>query len=460
MAVSVTAPTKITTTAGSDSMTLKWSKVSNAAGYRVYVKVDGKWKSLKTGSAVTYTAENLTASTTYTFGVKAYRKSSGKTYWSSLTTVKAKTKAMPDIKTPTATSTKDSVTLKWSKVAGASGYRVYQYKNNKWVKIKSVAANSYTVKSLKSATTYKFKIKPYAKTDSGTVWGDTSKTVTVKTVDPTKAKITSVTAATNTVTLKWSKVSSATGYRVSILENGEWKKVKSTSSLSYKVTGLKSNTEYSFMVRAYKKDGSKVTWYTQSDTVKAVTKASADDLKAYRIEKYQKIFAADELFVRLSTNDSDMADIPVEVARKNGRLAMKSTIEGMSVRVVCNKKGEKSYMIIDSLHMYVEMTDKDIADMDVQAMINGISITNVGKITVSQTTWSGKNAICESFTDTVTGEKVCYYFISDILVASQRTAVNGQIETMNFEKISTSVDSSMFDSPPWYYINMGGLGDL
>ncbi|MBQ7295122.1 MAG: fibronectin type III domain-containing protein [Clostridia bacterium] len=456
-AVSVAAPTKITATATSDSVTLKWSKVSKASGYRVYLKQSGKWQKLKSQSAVSYTAKDLTASTTYTFGIKTYRKSGGKTYWAKLKTVKVKTKAMPDIKTPSATATKDSVTIKWDKVAGATGYRVYQYKNKKWVKIKSTTANKYTVKSLKSATTYKFKVKPYAKTDSGTVWGDTSKAVSVKTIDPTKTKITSCSAGTTSVSLKWSKVSGATGYRVSVLEKGEWKRVKSTTALSYKITGLDSNKEYSFAVRAYKKVGTKVTWYTQSNAVKVVTKAGESDLKAYRIEKYKSIFSSDVLYIKMSTNDPDMGTLPVEFARKNGSLAMKATLEGMDARIVYNKKEDKSYMIIDSLNMYMEMSKEDMESMDMQSIIEGMAITNVGDITVTQTTYGGKNAICESYTDTATGDKVNYYFIADELIASERIYPGAQTEKIDFVKISTSVDDSLFASPPWYYINMGAM---
>lgn len=457
MALSVAVPAKITATTTSDSVTLKWSKVSKASGYRVYIRQGGKWQKLKSQSAVTYTAEDLTASTTYSFGIKTYRKSGGKTYWSELKTVKAKTKAMPEIKAPTATATKDSVTLKWDKVAGASGYRVYQYKSKKWVKIKSTTANKYTVKSLKNATTYKFKIKPYAKTDSGTVWGDTSKAISVKTLDPTKTKITSASASSSSVTLKWSKVSGATGYRVSVLEKGEWKKVKSTFSLSYKVTGLDSNKEYSFMVRAYKKVSGKVTWYTPSDAVNIVTKAGESDLKAYRIEKYQKLFESDSLYIKVSTNDPDLGSLPVEFSTKGGNLSMKASVEGMEVRIVYNKSKDKGYMIMDSLNMYAEMSKEDMEGMDMQGIIEGLSIVNVGEITVTSVTYGGKNAICESYTDTVTGDKVSYYFVADELKGCEREMKNGQKDRIDFMKISTVVDDSAFDAPPWYYIDIGSM---
>ena len=460
-AVSVSAPLKITAESGSDNVRLQWTKVSKASGYRVYQKVDGKWKKLVSQSSNTYTAEKLTASTTYEYGIKTYRKQGGKAYFSKLKSVKIKTKAMPEAKAPTGKASENSITLSWEKVSGATGYRVYQYKNKKWVKIKSTTTNKYTVKSLKSATEYKFKIKPYAKTDSGTVWGDSTVSVTIKTVDPYQTKITSATAGETTVSLKWSEVRGATGYRVSVLEKGEWKKIKSTPSLSYKVKNLKSNTEYTFMVRAYKKSGGKVTWYTESISVRIVTKAAEKDLQAYRIEKYKPIFANSELQVIISTEDPDLGKIPVEIATKDGNFMMKTTLQGMDVRIVYNKKKDKTYMIIDSINTYVEMSKEDMQGMDIEEMIKEFVITDVGEVKAHAVQYGGKNAVCESYTDTKTGDTVKYYFIADVIVACERVNADGVVtDTVNFDKVSNSVDSSLFDSPPWYYINLGNIGDL
>ncbi len=456
-AVSVSTPKKITVVPVSDSVTIQWSEVEEASGYRVYKKIDGKWKKIASQKQTTYIADNLTASTTYEFGIKTYRKAEGKTYWSNLKTVKTKTKAMPDAKAPTGTSTEKTITLKWDKVAGATGYRVYQYKSKKWVKIASITTNKYTVKSLKSATSYKFKIKPYAKTDSGTVWGDSSKSATIKTVDPTQTKITYAKAYTQTVSLKWSKVSGATGYRVSVLEKGEWKRVKSTSSLSYKVTKLDSNKEYTFMVRAYKKVKGKVTWYAESEPVTVVTAAKDGDLKAYRIEKYQKIFNSDEYLVRMVTQDADLGEAPVELAIKDGNLSMKASVEGMEARIVYNKKRDKAYMIIDSMFMYAEMSKQDLDEMGLEEIMTGLSINNVGDITVTKTVYDGKNAICESYVDTASGTTVKYYFVADVLIAGETVAPDGSKEVIRFEKIESSVSSSVFDRPPLYYIDISSM---
>lgn len=454
--VSVAAPTKVSTSSKSDSVTIKWNKVSNATGYRVYQRIGGKWVKLKTQATLTYTVKSLTASTTYTFAIRSYRKYNNSTYWSAIKTVKVKTKAMPDITTSKGTATKNSVTVKWAKVAGATGYRVYQYQNKKWVKLKDTAALSYTLKNLKYGTKYYFRIKPYAKTPDGVVWGDTSKTVSIQTLDPTKTKITSAAAGETDVTLKWSKVSGATGYRVFVRENNAWKKVITTANTQYKVTKLSSNTAYTFCVRAYYKKGSKVTWYTKSDNITVTTKASQNDLKAYRIEKYKKILSSDELFVKITSNDENLGTEPIEFAVKGESLYMKATMEGLTARVVYNATSKKAYMIIDSIFSYAEIPQKELESMNVSEMVKGLRIENVGTIKVTQTKFDGKNAICESYVDTVTGETVKYYFISDVLVSSERITADSEKTVINFKEISTTVSSSLFDPPPKYYVDLSG----
>ena len=164
--VKVAATEKLVAEATADSVELRWRKVKNATGYKVYQVVDGELKALKTVKKGTkYIVEDLTASETYKFAVKTYRKTGGKTYWSKkYKSVNVTTDKMGKTPTPKATATKNTVTLKWSEVEGATGYRVYQYSPSKdkyVVKASIKDKTTYKVTGLKEDTVYKFKINFY-----------------------------------------------------------------------------------------------------------------------------------------------------------------------------------------------------------------------------------------------------------------------------------------------------------
>lgn len=91
---------------------------------------------------------------------------------------------------------------------------------------------------------------------------DMSDTGNVAPAALTKAKLTSVkSTARSTVTVKWSRVSTAKGYQIkySTKKNMTGAKTVTSSALSKKITKLRSGKRYYFKVRAYKSvDGSRV----------------------------------------------------------------------------------------------------------------------------------------------------------------------------------------------------------
>lgn len=171
--------------------------------------------------------------------------------------------------------TTSKVGLKWSKVKGATGYKIYKYDSakKKWVCIKNTKEKTYKVSSLKTATTYKFKVKAYAKKSGKTIYGSASSSLSVTTLPkaPEGLKVSSTTA--EKVKLTWEKVAGATGYKVYRYDEKtqEWKSVKMTKACSYTVSSLSSASEHSFRVRAYKKVGSSNIYSSPTSTVKAVT---------------------------------------------------------------------------------------------------------------------------------------------------------------------------------------------
>lgn len=84
--------------------------------------------------------------------------------------------------------TTSSVKLKWKKVSNVTGYYVYKYtkSNNKYTKIATAKSTNYTVKKLKSNTTYRYTVKAYKKKGKKVTTGKMSKKLTVTTKKKTE----------------------------------------------------------------------------------------------------------------------------------------------------------------------------------------------------------------------------------------------------------------------------------
>ena len=76
-----------------------------------------------------------------------------------------------------------SATLKWKKVKGASGYKIYMYDSAKrtYTECASTAKTSYKVTGLDSGKTYKFKLSAYSQSGNSKTEGTLSKDFEVTT---------------------------------------------------------------------------------------------------------------------------------------------------------------------------------------------------------------------------------------------------------------------------------------
>jgi beta-N-acetylhexosaminidase len=185
-------------TSTTDSITFSWGKVTGASGYRVYKKVSGKWTKLKTISGAgktSYTDTELKAGKTYSYKVKAYTESDGKTTWSSDSSVINLATRPDKVKISKASYTYNAVRLNWSKVSG-TGYQIYQKESGSstWKKaaiIKNSKTTTYRIGGLKQGTKYNFKIRAYIETGAGKkVYGKfTSKEVATKSHDSVKNQL-------------------------------------------------------------------------------------------------------------------------------------------------------------------------------------------------------------------------------------------------------------------------------
>ncbi len=172
-------------------------------------------------------------------------------------------------------TTTSTVTLSWSKVSGAKSYRIYRYdsKKDEWVYVKKTSKTTTKVTDLSSAKSYKFRVRVYNDKNNKGSYSSSVKAVTKP------KKVTSLSYSdltTSTATLKWGKVTRATGYRVYQYDAAakKWNRIKETSKTSLSVSGLNAGQAYKFKVRAYYKSGDTTKYGSYSSVLTVVAKPS------------------------------------------------------------------------------------------------------------------------------------------------------------------------------------------
>lgn len=154
-------------TSSTKKVMLSWKKIPEAEGYVIYQynRSEKSWTekaALKTNTA-SYTVKGLTPATGYRFAVKAYTQDQNGKRIVSGSYTSAYTATAPDIVNFKITPGKKKATVKWSKVKGATGYKVYYKTKLKdlWKKVKTTKGKSCTKTKLKSGKTYYFTVKAY-----------------------------------------------------------------------------------------------------------------------------------------------------------------------------------------------------------------------------------------------------------------------------------------------------------
>ena len=264
----------------STNVTLQWNKNTSASGYEIEQYKSGKWTNVAkiTGNATTsYTVKGLAAGTAgYKFRMRAVKDGAYSDYTSVLT-VNTNPYGVSGFKCSSKTST--SVTLKWNKGTTASGYQLQQYKDGKWVTIYTgtkATDTSYTVKNLKAGTAgYRFRIRAYKTYGNTKQYGSWSSEVKVNTNPYGVGGFKCSSKSSTSVTLKWNKGTTASGYQLQQYKDGKWVTIytgtKATNT-SYTVKNLKAGTAgYRFRIRAYKTYGNTKQYGSWSSEVKVNT---------------------------------------------------------------------------------------------------------------------------------------------------------------------------------------------
>ena len=167
------------------SITVKWNKLDDAAGYVLEKYDTSKYKVVKELTGNSYKVTDLKAGTTYKFRVRAYRIIDGEKYYGDYSSV---AKLSTITKTPTlskVTAGSKKATVNWKKVNEATGYEVYMStkKSSGYKRIKLVTSNKtlkYTKTKLTKKKTYYFKVRTYRTVNGKKVYSSYSSVKSVK----------------------------------------------------------------------------------------------------------------------------------------------------------------------------------------------------------------------------------------------------------------------------------------
>ena len=264
----------------STNVTLQWNKNTSASGYEIEQYKSGKWVNvakITSNTTTSYTVKGLAAGTAgYKFRMRAVMDGAYSDYTSALS-VNTNPYGVGGFKCSSKTST--SVTLKWNKGTTASGYQLQQYKDGKWVTIYTgtkATDTSYTVKNLKAGTAgYRFRIRAYKTYGNTKQYGSWSSEVKVNTNPYGVGGFKCFSKSSTSVTLKWNKGTTASGYQLQQYKGGKWVTIytgtKATNT-SFTVKNLKAGTAgYRFRIRAYKTYGNTKQYGSWSSEVKVNT---------------------------------------------------------------------------------------------------------------------------------------------------------------------------------------------
>lgn len=152
-----------------------------------------------------------------------------------------------------------SVTLKWDKVSGATGYVIYylnadNHKN--FSKIKEVTSNAATISDLRKTTQYHFKVAAYVEKNGVRYEG----APTIKKTCTQAAEITNLTLdrSSDVIELSWSRVTNATGYKIyRACEKTDWdyvayKTLKGNSNTTLTEKNMPTGNQFRYKIVAYR----------------------------------------------------------------------------------------------------------------------------------------------------------------------------------------------------------------
>ncbi|MCD7838165.1 MAG: S8 family serine peptidase [Clostridiales bacterium] len=251
-------PTLSSVSNTSSGVKIAWQAVTGAVQYRVCRKASGdsKWTRIGVTTSTCFIDTTATSGVTYKYTVRCL-SADGSIYTSNYDSTGLSIVSLTAGQISSLTNTSKGITVKWSKVTGASGYYVYRktsggsYQKIATVKSGSTVSYSDTAVKSKSGTTYTYAVRAYSGSTLGGYVGKTTVRLTGVSISSLKN------SSSKKITVKWGKNTKATGYLIQYSTSSSFSSYKTVTVSSYKtvcktISSLTKGKKYYVRVRAYK----------------------------------------------------------------------------------------------------------------------------------------------------------------------------------------------------------------
>jgi YD repeat-containing protein len=452
-----TAPTGLgATVASSTLINLSWTASTDnvgVTGYRVE-RCQGascsSFAQISSPTTTSYSDTGLTASTSYSYRVRATDAAGNLSSYSS--TVSGTTQSAPDTTPPTAPTalgatvvSSSQVNLSWTASTdnvGVTGYRVERCQGascTSFAQIGTPTTTSYSDTGLTASTSYSYRVRATdaagnLSTYSSTVSGTTQ--AVVDTTPPTAPSGLSATATSSSqISLTWTASTDnvgVTGYLVERCQGASctgFAQIATPAATSYSDSSLTASTSYSYRVRATDAAGNLSSY---SGTASATTQAASSGLEAYwKFDENTGTTTAD------SSGNGNTGTI-VSATWTTGEINSALSFNGTSAYVGASGSGS--------------LADLYTTGMTVSAWIKPTGTSNAGRIVDKDNNGNGGWLFAMNGSNTVK-------FASDQFATTQPTRTSTTTITLNtWQLVTATWDGSTNGANIHVYIN-GVLAD-
>ena len=308
------------TNAGDSYVEIKWQKyLGQDIHYHVELSYDGvNWAMQDWNTSPSITISDLSPDSTYYVRVAVYNS-----YWhekdasedgvrvavSTKQAICTKPSQVQNLKQTKAT--KNSISMTWDAVAGASSYKILIFENYDYKTVATSKTNSVTIKGLDASSNIEYYVAAVKNVNGYEAVGDRSKSVDMKTVPKkvTRVAITDLYDNIKVCYYGWTSCENADGYQYEITSlNGKKKYYKATTtSTSARLTTYPVGAFTKARVRAYVEINGKKTYgpwsnYDYNACSKDVTARRSKNGKKITL-KWKKVSGVSEYRIYISTKE-------------------------------------------------------------------------------------------------------------------------------------------------------------